>query len=346
MALAFQHGDSIREYLTGAVSDGGAQDLPRLSIGNFRSSSEAASLAIHLANALDGVVIQYASGANPVGIGVLLASGPNQLQWQTGLDTFPGPAEVFPFGSSSVRILEASNPNRFLRVLGTPPFNADAALVSLTILLGNVFGFDIVPDASATAGTTQYRATVIRNETQADVSLFKRWILELAASVVSNQGQLGASGSGTLKTSGDFSNWPTTGWCRVETSGGTLREVVYYSSRTQYTLTVPVTGRARLGTVAAAGASNDVLRSVPGLAIGFDAAGVQSFGTGITVIANDTAAPAGVTWSTEVSKGTGLSLPRIAPNKQIGFWMKREILVGAIYSPNVYNELQTDFIAF
>ena len=88
---------------------------------------------------------------------------------------------------------------------------------------------------------------------------------------ISNSGQLGASGAGTISTTGSFATWPASGLCLI-TNAGVVREFVFYSSRTAQTLTVPATGRARLGTSQSAGAGTDTLDSHGGQSPGSMAA--------------------------------------------------------------------------
>ena len=42
---------------------------------------------------------------------------------------------------------------------------------------------------------------------------------------------LSGSGAGTITTAGSLADWPDEGWVQVRNSGGTLKEVVYYTSR-------------------------------------------------------------------------------------------------------------------
>lgn len=347
MSVLLVRGDSIKEYLTGAVSDGASQPNPDLSIGTYRSSLIATSRGIFIQSPLQGVQVTYASGGNPIGSGYLTATPDGLgLQWQPFNALIPGPVTLFQLGATKTLIVEGASAAQYLCVRGTPPFSYNTCVVALRSKLGNVFGLNIVGSADALAGISQYRATIVRNESGADVTLMSRWIAELGTSRVSDQGHLGASGSGTIATSGSFQLWPTSGWCRIQQSGGTLRELVYYSSRTNWVLTVPAVGRSGLGSTAAAGSATDTLHAVPGVAIGLDPAGVQSSGSAITTVANDTTAPASVSWNTGITKATGLSVPVLKPNQQIGIWIWRQIVAGTIYSPNVYNNFVTSFFAF
>ena len=47
-----------------------------------------------------------------------------------------------------------------------------------------------------------------------------------ASQRVSDAIQLGASGAGTIGTTGSFADWPDSGFCHIKTSGGATREVV------------------------------------------------------------------------------------------------------------------------
>lgn len=341
-----ERADSLREYLTGASYDGGHQNLPEMSLGGFRSSIEAASFRIRLYGAMQGVRVRFASGANAPGIGFLVATDENTLTWRPYGVTSAGTGVVFETGQTQLKTVEGADVSQFLRILGTPPFTVDALKVDLTPLLESVFSLRNVQDANATAGISSYRATIIRNESIADVSYFKRWIAELASQQTSNVTQLGASGAGTIRSSGSFADWPVSGWVRIENSSGTLREVAYYPTRDDHQLNVPSAGRGLLGTSAGAGASTDIVHSVPGIAIGFDSAGVQSFGSQIAPINPETNAPSGVTWNLGITKETGLSLFRLAPGEQIGIWIWRHIPSDCMFSPNVYHILNTSFFGY
>ena len=72
--------DSLREYLTGANSDGGTQTNPNLSLGDYRSSTEAVSMLINIVNPVFGLQVTFAAGGNTVGVGTLTAVDANTIQ--------------------------------------------------------------------------------------------------------------------------------------------------------------------------------------------------------------------------------------------------------------------------
>jgi hypothetical protein len=337
--------DSIREYLTGGNSDGAAQYSPSLSLGNYRSAAEAISLGILMDGMLPSAKVLFASGANPVGSGVLTAVDANHLTWTPNRASASGPSSFFPVGTTT-QLVEALNaPGQFLRVLGTPPFSQGACSVVLNYLVNNVFGFDDVVIANAAAGISCYRATILRNESSGTVSAFSRYLATYGTQQVSDVGQLGGSGAGTITTSGSFATWPKFGWCQVRNSGGTLKEAVYYSARTLTALTVPAAGRGLLGTSATAGASTDKLYAAPGIAIALEPGGVQASGSSIQTIASATTAPSGVTWNLEITAGAGLQLGSFLLGQQIGIWMWRHIPAGAKATPLALNETLSGFTA-
>lgn len=300
----------IKEYLTGVSADGLDQINPALSFGNYRSSVEADSLAIEIEDAIHGIVVEFAYGDPGIYHLTLQDVVANGIVY---LDGF--------------------------RINATPPFSPGVSTITTREMFNNVFGFDNVISADAVAGVNQYRATCLRNEDAVPITTIKRHIVELATSQLSNAGQLGSSGTGTISTFQSFADWPTSGWCRIQLANGTLREIVYYSSRTETTLTV--VSRARLGTSSTAGLATDTLHAVPGVAIGLDA--VQAFGGHLILTANVNTDP-GVTWNTGITEATGLSISVLLPNQQVGIWIWREIPIGAVFTPSQEVKFVTTYL--
>lgn len=341
MTAPFTNADSLREYLTGAGSVGAHQPSQSASIGGYRSSVDAHSSSVKIDYPIPGVKIELAC-CDTDQIGFLETVGNSGIRW-THYGDATG-SNVSEFTPGDIRILESTNKNNFLRVKGNPPFPEGAvSYIFLKRMMNNVFGFSNVPDADATSGKNYYRATILKNVSASTIYNLKRCIMELGTWVFSDQTQLGASGAGTIKTGGNFTDWPATGWCRIVKADGSLREIVYYSSRTSDTLTVPSAGRHRLGSSAAAGAVTDSIHAVPGIAIALDTTGIQTDGATILTIANENTAPAGVTWNTGISPSAGLTVGPLYPGKAIGIWMWREIPAGAIYSARSTNLLNTTF---
>jgi len=336
-------GDSLREYLTGASSDGGVQTDPDASFGNYRSSTEAVSMAIVIADAIPGITVDYASGGNELGAGTLDAADAGTLRWKCyGGDYGP----YVPITNGETKIVETDgSPGAFLRVTRTSadPLSGTAT-ITLTKSINNVFAFDDVESAEAVAGDIEYRATIVKNENTHNVADFKRWIGELATSQVSDDGQLGASGAGTIVTTGTFVDWPDQGFCHIK-NGAATREIVYYSERTLTTLTVPATGRELLGTTAGAGSATDTIHCVPGIAIAIDTDGVTSGGAAIQTIVNESTAPTSVSWNTGITEATGLSIGDVDAAEAVGIWYKRQIPADAVSTADAAIWIQDSFDA-
>lgn len=320
--------DSLREYLTGAASDGGSQSNANNALGNYRSGTEAAVLTAVIANAIANITIAYIGGANALGAGSLECVDANTLRWKCAGGSYGSSQSI---ANGETKIIETSgSPGAYLRVTRTSAtaLIAGTATITLAKAINNVFALDDVSPAEAAAGDTEYRATIIVNESSASVENFKRYLGTLGTQQTSGAGQLGSSGAGTIETGGSFATWPDSGWAHIKDSGGTTREIVYYSSRTNTALTVPSGGRARLGTTAAAGSSTDTVDAVPGIAIALDDDGVTSGGAAIQTIADESTAPLSVTWNTGITAATGLNIGTMTAGQQVGIWIKRDVPAG------------------
>jgi hypothetical protein len=344
MADNMTRADSLRQYLTGAASDGGTQTSPDSSLGNFRSSTEAVSMSIVVGSPVSGLTVDYASGANPVGAGSLIVSTGNVCQWQPAGAGSAGPAQTIASGET--KVLEANgNPGQYIRVsCSNNSMTPGTATVTLAVAINNVFGMTDVSSAQAAAGGNDYRGVMLKNVASGNVASTKIFIAQVGTSQTSNSAQLGSSGSGTITTTGSLSDWPASGFAQIRTSGGTLRETVYYSSRTGTSLTVPAAGRAMLGTSAAAGNASDTIHAVPGIAIAIDTAGVTNAAS-IQTIANGNAAPTSVTWNQGLTANTGLQVGTLAAGQQCGIWIWRATPVGAISAVNVLTPITLNFDA-
>ena len=315
--------DSLIEYLTGAGSDGGAQTDPNASLGNYRSSTEAESMSTVITNPISGITVEFVSGGNTIGDGSLQAVDADTLRWNCFGES---PGDTVPIANGETKIVETSGlPGAYVRVSRTSAASlTGTATLTISAKVNGVYGFDDVGSAEALAGDDEYRATIIKNESGGTITGFKRWVGTLGTSQISDSVQLGASGSGTIDTTGTFADWPDSGWCHIK-NGATTREVVYYSSRTNTSLTVPSDGRARLGTSSAAGAAGDTIHAVPPIRIAIDTDGVTSGGAAIQTIADEDTAPTSVTWNIGITSDTGLSIGDMSNGEQVGIWQHREV---------------------
>ncbi len=133
-----QRADSLRIYLTGAASDGAAQSDPALSLGNYRSATQAGSLGYLLTRAIPGVRIDFIAAANGTGDGTLAAVG-GQLSW-TAPNGSGGGMVTIANGASAI-LESGSAPQKFIRVARTSANELQGnATVSITDVYNDVIG--------------------------------------------------------------------------------------------------------------------------------------------------------------------------------------------------------------
>lgn len=346
MAAINTRGDALIEYLTGASADNVAQTDPTLSLGGNRSSTEATSFGITIANAISNLIVTLASGGNPIGSGTLTALNATDLTWQAPGATIAGQPTTVGVGSGIVEA--ASYPGQFLRVTGSGAFSVGQSQITLSPLMANLYGFPILTIAQVASGISHYRAGIIRNVSPGIVGSLTRCLSLLGTPQTPSVASLPSSGAGLLTVSslGTFSDWPLTGWCQIRNSLGVLKEVVYYAGSTNTTLAVAATGRGLLGTTAVVGAIGDIIYPVPGIAIALDPAGVLTSGSSIETIPDQFTPPSGVTWNLEITAAGGLSVPTLNPTQQIGIWMWRQCPPGMTSTPSAIVKVSDTFTAY
>lgn len=333
-------GDSLRVHLTGAGADGGVQTDPDLSLGGFRSSTEAERAGIRFLQGAAGLSVLLASGQNIGSNGSVQIGTADQIAY--AVDSF-GTAKVLANGDT-LTFDDGTDPSRFLRITRTSATDLSGAIrIEVVDVFENVFALANADNTESTGGSDKYRAIMFRNQTQATISGVEFFLSELATSTTSSGGGLPGAGAGTITGPTDgFCDWPPKGWTRIQTSAGALREIAYFSSRTDTILTVPALGRARLGTSAAAGAASDTIHSVPGIEIGFEDASPRANGSVQTIIDENTA-PAAISFSTSISAGTGISVTDLQFQEQGALWVHRELPTGIPGIAKVLHHIRVDF---
>jgi len=333
----YTNADALGLFLTGAAGDGGDQPDPDLSFGNFRSSSRLEQIGFFISHSIPGIIIERVGGANGIGLGSMESVNGDSLRWTAPSDT-PGAAILIANGQT--RMLQSGSPAKFIVVsCHTTGKLAGTATVSLVPVYNDVIGSSNVPSGES---LVKLRCFTMKNMNSGNtLKHLKVWIGTLATQQVSDAGQLGGSGSGTIETTGTFTDWPFTGFCRITTAGGSLREIVYYSVRTGSILTVPAAGRGLLGTSAAAGASDDKLDAVPGIKIAKEAPSGGHFT--IADDEHDTEAVSGLSWTTGINKDNGLVISGLAPGEMIGIWLWLIVIEGRIATPSMENMLKWQF---
>lgn len=348
--------DSIRAYLTGAGSDGGAQADDDASLGNYRSSTELTVLQADDTTPIANVTVDFVSGENGTGNGTLTAVDADTLAW-----TAPGGSQgvSVAIANGETKILEdGTTRSKYIRVTRTSATALTGTpTVVLSEVLNNVIAFDNVASAEATAGDDEYRAYALKNVAAIDVLNLKLWIPTLATQQTTDSAQLGASGAGTITTTGSFSDWDDQGWAAILDSGGTLQEIVYYTSRTVTSLTVPAAGRGLLGTSPTdrTAQTTDTVDQVPG--IRFAVAWPNPLTAGaVETLANESTGPtvntgtpgdadAVTDWNTGYIAADGIEVGTLAAGNHVVVFVHRDVPAGAINDPTAFNRLKRSFDA-
>jgi hypothetical protein len=288
------------------------------------------------------VIVEFISGANGAGEGLLTATGVDELTW-TPPGGVAGVAVAVADGESV--LLEGDNPNKFI-IVTRDGVQGLAGVMPVVCLLkrNNMIGMGDLTEP-AVGDADRYRAGMLYNGSGIDDTNIKIKVDTLGAANISNGGQvLPVSGAGTIATNGTFFTWDDSGWCRVETNAGALRENVYYTSRTDGVLTVPAVGRSMLGTTAAVGASDDVIYPIPGIRIGLEA----PVDGAIQTITDENTAPSTITWSSEITFAAGLSIATLADTGEYGLWIHHEIPFNVSMemsgAPSIENSISTQWV--
>ena len=341
--------DSIRFYFTGAGSDGGVQTDPDSALGSFRSSTEDDRVSWQVYTPIPNVQMVWASRYNGIGAGSVQAVGPNTLAYTAPGSSTLGPA-VDVLNGVTVTLKDGDDSSKWVRATRTSTAQlAGTATIDFLDIFNNAQGMLNAAEAESSAGGNRYRSAMLRNDFTATVDSLQVFIKPLiATNAVSSGGGLPGAGAGTITGATDaFCGWVTSGWVRIENSGGSLKEHAYFSSRTDTVLTVPALGRARLGSAATAGAATDKIWSVPGIRVGFEIASPKVNGS-VQSIANESTAPnaalfVGGAWSTAITAATGVQAGTFNFQEQGAIWIHRELPAGVGAIAQALNLIGVDF---
>ncbi len=325
MATAFSRADAVGLYLTGAYNDNAAGTVAA-SLGGARMPVEVKACEALISGGLPAVIVEHVAGVPGEGAARIRATGASALAFTPVNGTEGAPVAIADGG---IVLLEGASGDQYVRVRrdGADNFGTDAFELEVRAPFDGLIGMGDVDATHSASGDNEYLSGILNAHGEEAVTMVV-YLGTLGTQRVSNSAHLGASGSGTIATAttNGFADAPHTGWARVTKADTTLREIVYYSSRTSTVLTVPSAGRARLGTSAAAGAADDVIDFVPGIRIALEAPDADG---AIQTIATRRTAPTGLTWSTAISSGAALTTGAVNPLDNYGLWIHREIPVGA-----------------
>ena len=261
--------DGVRFYHTSASFAGEYIYNPDESLGPYQASTEVHPV-IFLVDTSDprttkNVRIDYVwSGVQTTGTGTISCPTTGTLAYTAPGDSTAGTAVAISNGET--KVLESASTGEVIRVTRTSTNDLiDTLSFSILPNMNGVIGFTDETVDDATEHYLDFHAIQIVPNTSAYASIQVEVGLPTAPSATSStsvDSQLGISGAGTVgKSAGvELAAWPARGLCVIKESGGTIREVVRYSSRTDYAITVAATGaRALFGTTSAAGLATDTM---------------------------------------------------------------------------------------
>jgi hypothetical protein len=321
MGTVYTGQDSIGLYASG---DPASATLYResASLGGAMLQWEVQALDYVPDTAIEGVAVQYISGANGTGYGYIRAASASSLAYTAPGSNTEGAAVTVANGGSAT-LIDGADTSKYIRVYRDSAVAMGGRMrINIVKPLNNVLGQSDLSNAERVAGKTSYRAAFLLNRNSAACTNVKLWIRTLGTQRTSNSAQLSSSGGGTITTTGSLADWPEKGFCHIKTSGGTTREIVRYTSRTDTSLTIDADGREMLGTTAAAGANDDTIVPVPPIAIWLQAP--DSEGT-IELPADETTEPTAPTWNYGCTEATAETLASLAAGAWYGLRVKREI---------------------
>jgi len=342
MPTALTHADALGIYYTGAAVAGATQRDPAACLGGHRAADELWRLGFELSQAvptMPSLLIDQIMGWNGAGTATLRASGTSELRY-----TPPGGSEgaAVTIADGETKLLEGATVSQAIRVTrdGTTDLGGLLTFDTVEIFNNPVGSTNATPSGAA---IDTYGALMLRAHGGLPLTTVRAWVKTLGTQRTSNGSQLGGAGAGTVGTTGSLADWPTpSGYCHIKTAAGATREVVYYTSRTGTTVTVPANGRGLLGTVAGAGLATDTMDAVPGIRIGYE---VPNAAGAIQTILNENTAPAAITWDTGTTSTTGLSYAALAANTNLGLWIHRHVPDGATATARVENAINLDFVS-
>ncbi len=152
--------DDLRLYNSGATHTGAAQRDASLCLGGYRASTMVQPLAHRMLNAIAGIRIVCAAGANGEGSGLLEATGASALRWTAPSGTVAGAAVTIANGETKT-LYDGTSANKFLIVTRTSADSlGGSCAVSLEWSENNAIGFD----HAQISGTVDYRLVIFKNE--------------------------------------------------------------------------------------------------------------------------------------------------------------------------------------
>lgn len=172
--------DNLRWYLTGAASDGAAQTDPDLSLGKYRSSTEIISLGCEIAQAVDGIKVDFGSGNNDGGVGSIAAIDADTLAYTAPSGTQGSSVEIADGETKCLR--DGTDEDKYIRVTRDNVIGLQgSATIDFVEHVNNIF--DHVGITESKAGDIEYRCICCRVTGDTPVGNIRIWLDSTVTSV-------------------------------------------------------------------------------------------------------------------------------------------------------------------
>lgn len=311
--IAFQGKDRVGLYLTGELGVAAGGTIAG-SLGGARMPREVKTIHWHIADAMPGIIVEHVGGVTTEGTGTIRAASASTLAY-----TAPGETEGTAVSISNGATALLLSGTSYVRVRRDSASDlSGTTTLTMRPALGSLLSFGNVTAGYADTGDNEYCAAMIHNHGADSVAVTVN-LPALSSPVTTGTSQLTGTGGGFIICAANtLTSWPSKGYALIKQSGGTIREVVYYYTRTNNSLSILPGGRALLGTSASAGSNTDTITAISGLRIAIEAPDSEGL---IQEIADRRTTPSGVSWTIE---GT-LNVGTLLPGQNYGLWLHRQV---------------------
>jgi len=307
MALPATNGDALRWYGTDQYTRSTAPDM----LGGYRGAWPLSTVGVWVSDTPSALAIVGAS-PNCIGDGGLLRG----IE-ANGTVEFAAPGEDYgaavAIDEGEVVLVEGETANKWVLVRR----ETDGALnAQATIDFSKITFAAIQHNLVNAGGCANYACAILRNDSALTASGITLTNDSIGTAATTDTQQLPAPGGTStyaIETSDSFADWPDDGYARILTSAGAMREVVYYSARTDTVLQVNYLNRGMHGTTASAGAADDTIEPFSGVALAVEA--LTDYAA--QRIASASTAPVGLTFT---ALEAGPTIADLAANAEIAVW--------------------------
>jgi hypothetical protein len=306
--------------------------------GNWRSSYEIPGLTFTTPVNITGVTINYAGYQNPTGVGTLTYTNTStSLQWTPPSGIIGSAVNVSGSGVFDIFDATTSLWVEVTVVAASLPVTDQTDAITLTQPTAIV-----IPNEESTeiSGKIRYYAIPIKNTHASDsiydlVAYLQKEISTAAETNTTTTLIDGGLGIATLGCT-SLTNWPASGWIYNITKN----DCRYYYNKSANTVRCADPGSGVRGLTSVAWAAGDSVQLMPDIDIG---KGAPNGSYQFEDPANETTAPAAVTFTCPITSGTGVSFSNVANGVTVVLWVRETIVAGTRAKASVLSQVLYSF---